>query len=160
MPSNNQDPELGVDDVAGVLATHGISVQVLSSDTSTAVLAADALQTDVAAIVKSLVFMHDGTPVLALVSGTRTVNLALLAERLGAESVRLARPREVRELTGYAVGGVPPIAHRQPLRVVMDRHLVELPHVYAAAGSRVAVFEIQPDELIRISRAEVGDFAE
>jgi Cys-tRNA(Pro) deacylase len=132
----------------------------MPADTSTAAAAAETLHTDVASIVKSLLFMYGSTPVLALVSGIRTVDTERLARVVGAESVRLARPREVLAETGYAVGGVPPVAHRRPLRVLMDRHLMALPVVYAAAGSNLAIFEIQPSELSRLAQAEIADFAE
>lgn len=153
-------PERGVEDVEQFLANYDIAVRTVPTDTSTALSAAETLGTEVAAIVKSLLFIQDATPILALVSGIRTVNVHRLAALVGAESVRLARPREVRSLTGYAVGGVPPVAHRQPMRVVMDRHLMEFPLVYAAAGSTVAIFEIRPHDLSRISGAEVGDIAD
>ena len=152
--------DLGVEDVAEFLRDHNLTVRTMPADTSTAVSAAEALGTDVAAIVKSLLFMCDSTPVLALVSGTRTVSAQKLASVVGAESVRLARPREVRALTGYTIGGVPPVAHRHPIRVVMDHHLTEFPLVYAAAGSSSAIFEVGPDDLSRIAHAEVSDFAE
>jgi Cys-tRNA(Pro) deacylase len=159
--SEEQDNDhFGVETVARFLRDHGITVQLMPADTSTAASAAETLGTGVAAIVKSLLFMHESSPFLALVSGTRTVNRERLASVLGVQSVRLARPQEVLSETGYAVGGVPPVAHRRPMRVVMDRHLTHLPMVYAAAGSSVAIFEIQPGELSRLANAEVADFAD
>lgn len=160
MTEDQPRASLGVKDVERFLRDHDIVVRTMPADTSTALSAADTLRTDVAAIVKSLVFMHDAAPVLALVSGTRTVNAQRLASVVGAVCVRLARPREVQSLTGYAVGGVPPVAHRQVMRVVMDRHLMEFPLVYAAAGSSTAIFQVRPADLSRIARAEVADFAE
>ncbi len=158
-----EDPartDLGVEDVERYLRDYDITVRTMPADTSTAASAAETLGTEVAAIVKSLLFMHDSTPVLALVSGNRTVNAQRLATVVGAESVRLARPREVQSLTGYAIGGVPPVAHRHAIRVVMDRHLTEYPLVYAAAGSSTAIFEVRPGDLSRIAHAAVSDFAE
>jgi Cys-tRNA(Pro) deacylase len=160
VPDDIGVPVLGVEDVARLLDTYNIAVRTMTADTSTAESAAQALHTDVASIVKSLLFMHGSAPVLALVSGTRSVIPARLAAVVGADSVRLARPQEVRSQTGYTVGGVPPVAHRHSLRVVMDRHLTEVPLLYAAAGSSSAIFEIRPEELSRIANAEVHDFAE
>jgi Cys-tRNA(Pro) deacylase len=160
VPADQGIEPLGVETVARFLRDHGVVVQTMPADTSTAAAAAETLHTEVAAIVKSLVFMHETTPILALVSGVRTVNTERLAAVLGVSSIRLARPREVLSETGYAVGGVPPVAHRRRLRVVMDQHLTVFPVVYAAAGSNVAVFEIRPDELCRIAQAEIADFAE
>lgn len=160
MPEDQDVKELGVETVARFLRGHGLAVQTMPADTSTAASAAKTLKTEVAAIVKSLVFMSESTPIIALVSGIRTVNTERLASLLGVESIRLARPREVRSETGFEVGGVPPVAHRRPLRVVMDRHLITLPVVYAAAGSNLAIFEIRPSELSRLANAEIADFAE
>jgi Cys-tRNA(Pro) deacylase len=153
-------PDLGVEDVVGYLSKYHIPVHTLMADTSTAEAAAQALHTDVGSIVKSLLFMHGSTPVLALVSGSRSVVLTRRAAVVGADSVRLARPREVQSETGYTVGGVPPVAHRHSLRVVMDRNLTEFPHVYAAAGSSSAIFAVRPEELRRIADADVHDIAE
>jgi prolyl-tRNA editing enzyme YbaK/EbsC (Cys-tRNA(Pro) deacylase) len=160
-PSQTEDSnDDAVEDVAAYLREYGIRVQIMPADTATAAAAAATLQTDVASIVKSLLFMHQSTPILALVSGTRKVNKQHLATVMGVGPVRLAQPNEVAEVTGYNVGGVPPVAHRRPLRVAMDRHLMALPVVYAAAGSNVAIFEIEPAMLSRIAHAEIADFAE
>lgn len=132
----------------------------MPADTSTAAAAAVTLETEIGAIAKSLLFMVDSTPVLALVAGDRTVDTTRLMRLLGGGAIRLARRAEVRVETGYAVGGVPPVAHRRPLRVVMDRHLMRFPTVYAAAGSSVAIFAIEPVELARVAKAEIADFTE
>src|SRR5437868_13738406 len=97
-----EDPEepFPVDRVRDALAPQGLSVRELPHNTSTAVLAAQALGTTVASIVKSLVFMADGEPVLLLVSGDRTVDRETLAAELGATSVRLDRPKEVLAIAG------------------------------------------------------------
>lgn len=158
MADNPALARLGPDHVARFLSEYGISVQFMSADTSTAVSAAKTLNTTVAAIVKSLVFMGDVGAVVALVSGDRLVETTLLADLLQVKSVRLARPKEVIAETGYAVGGVPPIAHRRPLRVLMDRHLCQHPLVYAAAGSSLAIFAIEPNALSLLARAEIADF--
>ena len=160
MGDDHSASDLGVEDVERFLRNYNIPIRTMPADTSTAESAAETLQTEVASIVKSLVFMDGSTPVLALVSGTRSVNPSRLAAVLGAESVRLARRPEVRSHTGFTVGGVPPVAHRHRMRVIMDRHLTEFPVVYAAAGSSSAIFEIGPEELSRIADAEVADFAE
>jgi Cys-tRNA(Pro) deacylase len=160
VPEEQDTDHVGVETVARFLRGHGITVRSMSSDTSTAASAAATLGTEVAAIVKSLLFMHESSPFLVLVSGTRTVNRQRLASVLGVQAVRLARPQEVLSETGYPVGGVPPVAHRFPMRVVMDRHLTAFPTVYAAAGSSVAIFEIEPGELSRLANAEIADFAD
>ena len=159
--SEPADPgRLQVEQVARFLRPHGIEVRFMPADTSTAASAAATLDTEVGSIAKSILFMVDSEPVLALVAGDRTVNTTRLTDLLGARSVRLARSAEVTAETGYAVGGVPPVAHRRPLRVLMDHHLLRLPVVYAAAGSNLAVFAAEPAVLARLARAEVAEFTE
>lgn len=149
-----------MNDVRVWLHPHGIAVQELPADTSTAILAAAALGTTVDTIVKSLLFMVDGAPVLVLAAGDRKVNKRRLAEALGASAARLARPEEVTALAGYAVGGVPPVAHRQPLRTLVDRHLLAHPTVYAAAGAANAIFPVAPEQLLAMTGGESTDVAQ
>lgn len=148
---------LGVQDVRAALRPHALAVQELSGDTSTAPLAAAALATGVETIVKSLLFLADGNPVLMLVAGDRRGDASLLAEELGVATVRLARPADVIRITGYAVGGVPPLGHRTPLRTLMDRTLLNFPTVYAAAGAGNAVFAVAPHRLQDITHAVITD---
>jgi Cys-tRNA(Pro) deacylase len=150
-------PPLTVSHVRAALAPHGIEVQELPSDTSTAVAAAEALGTSVPAIVKSLVFVADGVPVLVLAPGDRRVDRDRLARSVGATSVRLAKPDEALRLSGYAVGGVPPLAHSRRLTVLMDRHIHDHATVYAAAGAANAVFGVEPDRLQQLAGARIAD---
>lgn len=148
---------LGVEDVRAVLRPHGLTVRELPGDTSTAPLAAAALATGVETIVKSLLFLAGQDPVLMLVAGDRRGDAALLAEELGAATIRLARPADVIRITGYAVGGVPPLGHRTPLRTLMDRALLNCPMVYAAAGAGNAVFAVAPHRLREITLATITE---
>jgi Cys-tRNA(Pro) deacylase len=150
---------LTVDDVRARLAPERIEVQELSADTSTAVLAAQALGTTVSAIVKSLLFLADGEPLLVLTSGERKVDARALSRSLGVKKVRMARPEEVIEFAGYPVGGVPPVAHRRPLRTLLDRTLLEHETVYAAAGAGNAIFAVSPARLQALTSAELTDAA-
>lgn len=146
-------------DVRGYLEPLGISVQELPSDTSTAPLAARALGTPVDAIVKSLLFLLDGQAHLVLASGSRKVDQRVLAREQGADKARLAKPDEVLALTGYAVGGVPPVGHRRSLPTLIDVHLLELETVYAAAGAGNAVFAIAPAHLVELTGATLTEAA-
>jgi prolyl-tRNA editing enzyme YbaK/EbsC (Cys-tRNA(Pro) deacylase) len=110
-------------------------------------------------IVKSLVFVADGQAVLALVSGDRQLDPARLAAALGASEVRRATGDEARAATGYAIGGVPPLGHVTPLPVLVDRHLLEHPVVWAAAGLPDAVFPADPAHLARAAGAREADLA-
>ena len=106
---------------------------------------------------KSLVFLAAGDPVVALVSGADRVDEASLAAALGVRSVRRATASEVRERTGYVIGGVPPFGHAAGTLVLVDRGLLAHEVVWAAAGLPDAVFPIRPADLARLSGARAVD---
>ena len=132
-------------------------IQEFPAGTRTAEDAARALGTTVAQIVKSLVFLADGRPVLALVSGANRVDERKLAAACGAQRVEKADADTVRETTGFGIGGVPPVGHHRPLRTFIDQDLLRHDLVYAAAGTSTAVFPVTPGELIRASGAQPVD---
>lgn len=134
-----------------------IEVRRFPEGTRTADDAARAIGCGVEQIVKSLVFVADDRPVVALVSGADRVDTERLAEAIGATSARRASGEEARLHTGYPIGGVPPIGHRSDVTVVLDAHLLGHRVVWAAAGLPDAVFEIEPQTLARISGAVVRD---
>lgn len=146
--------------VADALAARGVETEVIEfpESTRTAEEAATAVGTTPARIVKSLVFMAEDEPVLALVSGANRLDMARLAARLG-RPVRRASADEVRAATGFAIGGVPPLGHAQPLTVFIDRDLTAFETVYAAAGTPNTVFPIAPRDLERVTGGEVLDLA-
>ena len=131
-------------------------VREMPESTRTATDAAAAVGCAVAQIVKSLVFRSvvSDEPVLVLVSGADRVDEALLAQVVG-EAVEQATGKFVRERTGYAIGGVPPVGHAQPVVTYLDEHLLDHALVWAAAGTPRAVFCIAPAELVRITSARV-----
>jgi prolyl-tRNA editing enzyme YbaK/EbsC (Cys-tRNA(Pro) deacylase) len=137
-------------------ATSGLplSVTEMAESTHTAQEAADAVGAPVAAIVKSLVFMADGDPLLVLVSGPNRVNVDALGERLGMTLTK-ADADTVKAVTGYSIGGVPPFGHPSPLRCVMDEDFAVLDQLWAAAGSTKAVFPITPEKLRELSKASL-----
>jgi Cys-tRNA(Pro) deacylase len=137
-----------------------IAIQRFPEGTRTAEDAAAAVGCDVAQIVKSLVFLADGRPVVALVSGANRLDPARLATALGANEVTRADGNAVRDATGYAIGGVPPFGHERPLPVLMDRSLLDHERLWAAAGRPDAVFEVTPGDLERVSGAIRADLAE
>ena len=124
--------------------------------TRTAEDAAAAIGCEVGQIVKSLVFLVGGRPVVALVSGANRLDEARLASAAGGEVGR-ADAATVREATGYSIGGVPPFGHDTELPVYCDRDLLQNPTVWAAAGRPDTVFEITPQRLVELSRATVAD---
>jgi prolyl-tRNA editing enzyme YbaK/EbsC (Cys-tRNA(Pro) deacylase) len=141
---------------------HGLEPEIhrFPQGTKTAEDAARAIGCDVAQIVKSLVFMADDRPVLALTSGRNRVNTAALARLTGASVVRRATPEEARWATGFAVGGTPPFGYPESLRAFLDPELMSYDEVWAAAGTPDAVFPISPADLRRVTSSTIGDFAE
>ena len=135
----------------GVLST----VIEMPDSTRSAADAAAALGCDVSEIVKSLIFrsvLRDD-PVLVLASGADRVDETRLAEIVGP--VERATGRFVRDRTGFAIGGVPPVAHSRPLDTYLDEHLLRHDLVWAAAGTPRAVFSVDPRELVRVTSAKV-----
>ena len=147
--------------VADAARTAGLELEItrFPEGTRTAEDAARAIGCDVGQIVKSLVFMADGRPVVALVSGADRVDTDRLAAAAGASSARRASGDEVRETTGSAIGGVPPFGHATPLTVLVDRGLLAHDEVWAAAGLPDAVFPIGPDALVAASGGRVVELA-
>ncbi|TMG68421.1 MAG: YbaK/EbsC family protein [Chloroflexi bacterium] len=133
-----------------------VTVKEFPQGTRTAVDAARAVGCDVGQIVKSLVFVAGGKPVVALVSGANRLDEKRLAAVAG-EPVVKADADTARTATGYAIGGVPPFGHTTDVPVFMDRELLEHRVVWAAAGRPDSVFEIEPDRLRELSNAVVMD---
>jgi len=130
-----------------------ISVEVLDDSARTVVEAAAAVGVEPARILKSLVFLADGDPVMVLCAGDRRVG----AKRLG---LRPATADEARAATGYAIGGIPPLGHDRQLDTLIDASLRRFDTIWAAAGTPHAVFEISTSALIdAIPGARVVDVA-
>jgi prolyl-tRNA editing enzyme YbaK/EbsC (Cys-tRNA(Pro) deacylase) len=137
----------------------GVAVKQFPSGTRTAVDAARAVGCDVGQIVKSLVFVAAGRPVVALVSGANRLDEGRLGAAAG-EPVTKADAELARSATGYAIGGVPPFGYATEVPVFMDRDLLGHPSVWAAAGRPDSVFEIAPERLRELSGAVVTDLKE
>jgi Cys-tRNA(Pro) deacylase len=145
--------------VVDAFAARGVDLEILGSPTSTrtAAEAAASLGTEVAQIVKSLVFVVDRRGVLALVSGINRLDERKLARAVGGEKVARANAEEVRRLTGFVIGGVPPIALNPDLTILCDEDLLRYPIVYAAAGTPHHNFGIEPKRLVQVVGATVAD---
>lgn len=137
-----------------------IQVQRHAAGARTAADAATALGCEVGQIVKSLVFVADDAPVVALVAGSNRLDTARLAAALGAGHVRRADANEARAATGYAIGGVPPFGHATALPVVIDRDLGAHAVVYAAAGLPDATFATTFADLVGATGGIVAEIAE
>ena len=137
-----------------------IEVRHFAEGTRTAQEAAQAVGASLGQITKSMVFLADGKPVLVLTSGPNRVDAAKVARHLSASQVRRASADEVRAATGFAIGGVPPFGHSQPLTVLFDRDLLQFETIWGAAGTPNAVFPIEPQRLAEASGAVVADIKE
>jgi prolyl-tRNA editing enzyme YbaK/EbsC (Cys-tRNA(Pro) deacylase) len=146
-----------------VQAVLGDSFEVLEFEesTRTAEQAAAAIGCTVAQIAKSMIFRASasGRPVLVIASGSARVDVKKVATVLG-EGVERASPDFVRDNTGFAIGGVPPVGHRVEPLVLIDASLFDLDCLWAAAGTPNAVFRLLPDDLSRLSGGVVADVAE
>lgn len=132
------------------LASFGLSYEVveLPQSTRTAADAARAVGCGVAQIAKSIVFERAQThaPVLVIASGANRINEKTI-EELISEPITKASADFVRERTGFAIGGVPPVGHAEPFTILIDEDLLKYPEIWAAAGTPNSVFKLAPDTL-------------
>src|SRR2546425_10718602 len=157
--ASDMDEQLSAPDrVRAALTAAGVEarIQEFGASTRTAQEAAEAIGTSVGQIVKSLVFLAGGAPVLALVSGVNRLDPVRLGSLTGTSTSR-ADANAVREATGFAIGGVPPVGFAAPILTYVDRDLMQYGIVWAAAGTPRHVFPITPAELQRVTGGTVVD---
>ena len=147
------------DDLEAHLRARGVAGEVLRLERSTPTVAAaaEAVGASPEAILKTVVFMVQGEPVAVIARGLARVERRLLARHLGVgrKKVRIARPEEVLEATGYPAGAVPPLGHRQPLPTYIDPRVLENKVAYAGGGAHNALLRIDPTALLEATGAEV-----
>jgi Cys-tRNA(Pro) deacylase len=147
--------------VADAALGRGLTIEVVEFDetTRTAPDAANAIGCQVAQIVKSLIFVANGEPVVALVSGANRLDERKLAALRGIGRKKVKRPDAdtAKTITGFSIGGVPPFGHASALPVYVDQDLTRFDVVWAAAGTPFAVFAITPDDLVQASHGTVVD---
>jgi prolyl-tRNA editing enzyme YbaK/EbsC (Cys-tRNA(Pro) deacylase) len=143
--------------VQRALTDAGLSAAVreLPDSARTAAEAAAALGCEVGAIGSSLVFLSDGEPVLVMTSGRHRVDTDFLAAQLSASRVEMASAKEVRAVTGQAIGGVAPIGHPARLRTVVDEALNDYGTIWTAAGTPHTVVPLTFEELISLTHGTV-----
>ena len=144
--------------VQEALQGHGLACEVvqMQDTTRSAQDAARAVGCEVGQIVKSLVFKGKQSlqPVLVVTSGANRVNEKTIGKEL-AETIKMADPEFVRDVTGFAIGGVPPVGHRQALKIFIDEDLLQYEEIWAAAGTPHAVFKLTPEDLKTITGGKV-----
>ena len=133
-------------------------VREFPASTRSAADAAAAIGCTLAQIVKSLIFRAEssGQPVLVLAGGGNRVDEAAVGALIG-EPIQRAKPDFVREVTGFAIGGVPPVGHWTKPLTLIDRDLMELGEIWAAAGTPNAVFSLTPEQLVSMTAGRVAD---
>jgi prolyl-tRNA editing enzyme YbaK/EbsC (Cys-tRNA(Pro) deacylase) len=147
--------------VQDALDAAGVATRIVEYDAParTSVEAAAVLGCEVGQIAKSLIFRSaSGVPVLVIASGAHRVDEAKVAA-LAGESIGKADAAFVRTATGYAIGGIPPLAHATRARTFIDRNLLAYDTVYAAGGTPHAMFPIAPMDLVRVAQGTVADTA-
>lgn len=147
--------------VQAALDAAGVDARIVeyASAARTSAEAAAVLGCTVGQIAKSLVFKAaSGTPVLVIASGAQRVDEARIGA-LAGEPIGKADAAFVRDVTGYAIGGIPPLAHAQPMRTFIDRTLLQYDTVYAAGGTPHAMFPIAPADLVTVAGGVVADTA-
>ena len=137
-----------------------LSVTELENTARTAVDAAKSLNCEVGAIVKSLLFKNGANYFLCLVSGDKRCSLNKLKKFFNSKDLSMASPNDVKEQTGYTIGGVSPIGHTNSLQILVDSSLNRFKDLFAAAGHPNCIFKINFDDLIKITNGSIEDIIE
>ncbi len=157
------DPLTGAD-LQQFIDAHGIAATILPLDAHTATVedAARALKVATEQIIKSLVFLNDGNPLLVINNGMARVDRKKLAGFLGVgrKRVKFASADQALEMTGYVVGSMPPFGHRHKLPTLVDPAVTRLEVVFGGGGDLDAMLRVTPAELLRVTGAQVVSVAE
>ncbi len=147
------------DDLERYIREQGIDARVLRDvgDTPTVLDAARALGVPPDQIIKTLLFLVDGQPVLYITNGPAKVDRRVLARHFGVgrKKVKLADGNTVRRYTGYPPGGVPPFGHARRIPVFVDASVLELDVVYGGGGDERSMLRVSPREIVRVTQATV-----
>jgi prolyl-tRNA editing enzyme YbaK/EbsC (Cys-tRNA(Pro) deacylase) len=155
---------LGATELSGYMQAHAIAGELLrlSVPTPTVETAAQAVSALPEQIIKSILFIVAEQPVLAIACGTSNIARRAIADEygVGKKKVKLASPEMVLEISGYEVGAMPPFGHRQPLTTLIDRRVLEMAEAYAGGGAENALVRLNPQEILRATRAKILDLLE
>ncbi len=156
--------KLGVSELRGFMQAHGVQGEILRLDvpTPTVETAAQAVHARPEQIIKSILFMVDEQPVLAIACGLSTIGRRAIAALYGGgkKRVRLATPEMVLEISGYEVGAMPPFGHRQPLHTLIDKRVLDVSEAYAGGGAENALVRLAPLDIQRVTGAKILDLRE
>jgi len=137
-----------------------LKIIVLDTTARTARDAANSLKCELGAIVKSLVFKAEDTFVICLVSGDKRCSLNKLKKILNKKDVSMANADQVKENTGFSIGGVSPTGHSKKLNIIVDKSLSRFKYVYGAAGHPDCVFRITYPELVKLTTGSEQEIIE
>ena len=137
-----------------------MNVIVLDSSAKTAIEAASSLGCEVGAIVKSLLFKTENTFTLFLVSGDKKASLNKIKKTLNIKDASMASPDDVKNVTGYTIGGVSPVGHLNKIEIFIDHSLARFENLYAAAGHPNCVFKTNFDDLQKITNGFIKDITQ
>ena len=137
-----------------------MSVIILDSSAKTAIEAASSLGCEVGAIVKSLLFKTENTFTLFLVSGDKKASLNKIKKTLNIKDASMASPDDVKNITGYTIGGVSPVGHLNKIEIFIDHSLARFENLYAAAGHPNCVFKTNFDDLKKITNGFIKDITQ
>ena len=137
-----------------------MSVIVLDSSAKTAIEAASSLGCEVGAIVKSLLFKTENNFTLFLVSGDKKASLNKIKKTLNINDASMASPDDVKNITGYTIGGVSPVGHLNKIEIFIDHSLARFENLYAAAGHPNCVFKTNFDDLQKITKGFIKDITQ
>jgi Cys-tRNA(Pro) deacylase len=142
---------------------HGVAyrLHVVNGPTMTAEDAATQLHVPLETIIKSILFTDEKqTPVLAILTGDKRADRKKLASVVGSSKVRVATPEATKEFTGFEVGVLPPVAHKNRIITVIDRKVMSFNKVFGGSGIKEALMEIDPHDIARVTDAELADISE
>tara|TARA_A100001011_G_scaffold274209_1_gene283607 strand:+ start:1570 stop:2052 length:483 start_codon:yes stop_codon:yes gene_type:complete len=137
-----------------------LKIVVLDATARTAKDAANSLKCELGAIVKSLVFKAEGEFLICLVAGDKRCSLNKLKKFLNKKDVSMANADEVKDNTGFSIGGVAPIAHLKKLYIIIDKSLSRFEYVYGAAGHPDCIFKINYLDLIKLTKGTEKEITE
>ena len=136
------------------------SVIILDTSARTALEAASSLRCEVGAIVKSLLFRTENTFTLCLIAGDRKASLNKIKKTLNIKDASMASADEVKNVTGYTIGGVSPVGHLNKINIFIDNSLERFTSLFAAAGHPNCVFKINFSDLQKITKGSIKEISE
>ena len=137
-----------------------LEIIVLESSARTAKDAADSLKTEVGSIIKSLFLRTQKSFLLCLVAGDKRCSLNKIKKILNEKDVSMGSADQVKEITGFTIGGVSPVGHLKPIKIFIDESLSRFPNIFGAAGHPNCVFKIDFENLQKITNGEINDIVE